>query len=267
MYLVWLLQPANRNPKRVKQTYQWFDYFFIHLSTRQPKQAESAYHDATFRQTVAGTFRTDGLRGFYRGFVLPLLGSMLYRGAGFSAYSGAYSACSEIPFLQRDIPFTGGLKPCVLVGAMASAMTRATIESPLDFIKLRYQIGERIHAGSSTQQFARSFLTSPIQNIQHLYHGYSITLLRTMGLLGSFFVLIDYSVRYIPDIVNAPLIGPFFKGGICATAAWSFAFPFETAKSVIQGDTTRRYKNVPGSTWIVLKELYSEGGIKRLYRG
>lgn len=88
-----------------------------------------------------------------------------------------------------------------------------------------------------------------------------------MGLLGSFFVLIDYSVRYTPEVVNAPLVGPFLKGGICTTAAWSFAFPFETAKSVIQADITGRYTNMRGSTWVVLKELYREGGIERLYRG
>lgn len=53
------------------------------------------------------------------------------------------------------------------------------------------------------------------------------TLLRTVGLLGSFFVMVDYSVRLIPGVINAPVTGPFFKGGVCATMAWVFAFPFE----------------------------------------
>eukprot|EP00957_Ditylum_brightwellii_P059797 4539960-Ditylum_brightwellii.AAC.1 len=59
-----------------------------------------------------------------------------------------------------------------------------------------------------------------------------------MGLLGAFFVFLDYSVLYIPDVVNTPVIGPFFKGGICATAAWGVAFLWETGKSTIQADTT-----------------------------
>jgi solute carrier family 25 (mitochondrial carnitine/acylcarnitine transporter), member 20/29 len=245
-------------------------------TVKSKMQAEASYKNATVFQTVASTYQKEGPRGFYRGFIPPLVGSMVYRGAGFSAYSGTYSACSKVDLLQRDIPLTGGLKPCVLVGALASAFARATIESPFDFIKLRMQIGEGVmqDVGDSSKNIpqsrlgaARSFLASPVQNIRHLYHGYTVTLFRTIGLLSPFFILIDYSVRYIPDVVNSPLIGPFFKGGICATAAWGFAFPFETAKSVIQANTSGRYKHMRGATWKVLRELYREGGIKRLYRG
>jgi hypothetical protein len=197
---------------------------------------------------------------------------MLYRGAGFSAYSGAYSASSKVPVLNEPIPFTGGLKPNVLVGALAASVVRATIESPLDFIKLRNQIGQDVMQDASQNRMApqstlRSFFSSPVMNIRHLYYGYSATLFRTMGLFVPFFCAIDYSVRYIPHVVNAPLVGPFFKGGICSTAAWAFAFPFETAKSVIQADTTGKYKKLRGGTWKVLYQLYTEGGVKRLYRG
>jgi len=253
-------------------------------------QAETQYKNATFVTTVKGMYQSQGLRGFYNGFLPPLLGSMMYRGAAFSTYSGAYSMCAQVPLLSQEIPYTGGLRPCVLVGAMASAVVRATIESPLDFIKLRYQLGKGVMQDATTatttlgsaassatpttttataNMTLKSFFTSPIANIRHLYYGYSTTLIRTMGLLGGFFVSIDYAVRYIPDVVNAPLIGPFFKGGICSTFAWSLCFPFETAKSVIQSDTTGRYKNNSSTniTWTVLKELYQQGGIKRWYRG
>ena len=247
-------------------------------TVKSKMQVEKAYENATFFQTVSRAYQSEGIRCFYKGFIPPLVGSMVYRGAGFSAYSGAYSACSEIPALQADIPYTGGLKPCVLVGALASSIVRATIESPLDFVKLRLQIGEAVMQDVDTSkignastrsllQSAHFIFNSPLQTIRHLYSGYFVTLYRTMGLLGSFFVFIDYSVRWIPDVVNAPLIGPFFKGGICATAAWAFAFPLETAKSVIQADTTGRYKNMRGGTWTALQELYKAGGVKRLYRG
>jgi solute carrier family 25 carnitine/acylcarnitine transporter 20/29 len=86
-------------------------------------------------------------------------------------------------------------------------------------------------------------------------------------LLGSFFVLVDYSVRYIPEVVNAPLIGPFFKGGICATAAWIVAFPLETAKSVIQADHTGQYKKVRHATWKAMRDIVAQKGVKGLYRG
>lgn len=136
-------------------------------------------------------------------------------------------------------------------------------------------MSDGIHSGNqglnlrqSAVKAVETFLRSPVSSISHFYHGFGATLARTTGLLGSFFVMVDYSVRYAPDLVNTPLIGPFFKGGVCATTAWVFAFPFESAKSVIQADTTGKYRNLRNSTWVVMKELYKERGLaKGLYRG
>jgi solute carrier family 25 carnitine/acylcarnitine transporter 20/29 len=237
-------------------------------------QAEHAYRNSGFLETVRRVHHTEGIRGFYRGFLPPLFGSMMFRGVLFSAYSGTYSMCESVPILHEPIPFTGGLRPSVLLGALAAAVARASIESPLDFIKVRYMIGKNVEdtsatkgASSSFMSSARTFAASPVQSIGHLYLGFVPTLLRTIGLLGSFFVMVDYSVRYIPEVVNSPM-GPFFKGGVCATAAWSIAFPFESVKSVIQADTTGKYKQMRGATWKVMLELYRERGIvKGLYRG
>jgi solute carrier family 25 carnitine/acylcarnitine transporter 20/29 len=244
-------------------------------------QAHPSFRDSTIRHVVTKTFQTEGLRGFYKGFIPPLVGSMAYRGALFSTYSGAYAACEHIPVLHEPIPFTGGLRPSVLIGALAASIARALIESPLDFIKVRYQIGKHAmhdvitathhgHAAApvSALGYMQSLAKSPFQHVAHLYHGFFPTLFRTIGLVGSFFVMVDYSVRYIPDVINAPYYGPFFKGGVCATVAWVFAFPFESAKSVIQADTTGKYKNMRGATWKVMAQLYRDGGFsKGLYRG
>jgi solute carrier family 25 (mitochondrial carnitine/acylcarnitine transporter), member 20/29 len=247
-------------------------------------QCDAAYQTATFRHTVLQIYRTEGvLRGFYRGFIPPLIGSMAFRGLLFSSYAASYSACESVPMLQQEIPFTGGLRPSVLIGALTASFARASIESPLDFIKVRYMIGKEAMQGSSSSsptavgangntgatvssmQALKQFASSPVRNIQHLYKGFLPTLFRTMGLLGSFFIMIDYSIRYIPDVVNSPM-GPFFKGGICATAAWVFAFPFESAKSAIQGDTVGRYQNM--GTAKVMAALYRERGLWHgLYRG
>jgi len=234
-------------------------------------QAETAYKNSTFRQVVRNVWKTEGFRGFYRGFLPPLAGSMAYRGILFSAYSGTYASCEHVPVLHEPIPYTGGLRPSVLIAAMVAAVARATIESPLDFIKVRRQIGKSVFGDSAGaaegQSVLQSFIKAPLTNVIHLYHGYSATLMRTMGLLGSFFVLVDYSVRYIPDVINAPLFGPFFKGGICATTAWIFAFPFETTKSVLQSDTTGKFQNMKNATWVVMRGIYEEKGIRGLYRG
>ena len=236
-------------------------------------QADPIYQNTGFFQTVRQIYAQEGIiQGFYRGFIPPLLGSMAFRGLLFSAYSGTYAACEKVPVLGDPIPWTGGLRPSVLIGATSAALVRSVIESPLDFIKVRYMVADKVgNAHVLQDRGAESIKKSaqhPLQTLRHLYHGFTPTFLRTMGLLGSFFVMVDYSVRYIPDIVNAPLMGPFFKGGVCATTAWVFAFPFESAKSVIQADTTGVYKSMPNATWKVLRKLYRERGVVHgLYRG
>jgi hypothetical protein len=52
-----------------------------------------------------------------------------------------------------------------------------------------------------------------------------------------------------------------------ATAAWAVAFPFETTKSVIQADTTGKYKNMSGATLKVMADIFRKRGIRGLYRG
>ena len=276
--------------------------------------------NSTVSDTVQLIYRQEGWRGFYRGFLPPLIGSMAFRSVLFSAYSGTFAACQEVPTLSEPIPYTGGLRPSVLLGAMAASVARACIESPFDYLKVRYMVGQDAfsntttvsttspesslsqkvasHNQNSNQPAGRSAKTTTtvlsatkpvpsvsaatassmtaLRSVGQLYHGFGATLWRTMGLLGSFFVLCDYSVRYMPQVVTAPVWGPFFKGGICATAAWVIAFPLETAKSVIQTDTTGRYNKMtsnssalfPGShTFRVLYLLYQEFGIKGWYRG
>lgn len=224
-------------------------------------------------QSVRYIYVKDGIRGFYRGFIPPLLGSIAFRGVQFGTYASTYACCCQYPLLASDIPYTGGLRMNVLVGAWVAAGARSVIETPLEFIKVRVMVGKSALEGaegatSSLTSSLRNMSKTPLSSFRHMYQGFTPTLYRTLGLFTSFFVLVDYSVRYIPDVINAPLIGPFFKGGICATLAWTLAFPMETAKSVIQSDSTGKYKSMRYSTWVVMKQIYSERGVvKGLYRG
>jgi hypothetical protein len=33
-------------------------------------------------------------------------------------------------------------------------------------------------------------------------------------------VLLFFFLRYLPELTERPLLGGFFKGGVCATASW-----------------------------------------------
>ncbi|GMH48864.1 hypothetical protein TrRE_jg5190, partial [Triparma retinervis] len=133
------------------------------------------------------------------------------------------------------IPFTGGIRPSVLFGAFSGALARASIESPLDYVKVRSQTGQSFWVSGSTGYKSLLSPETAFRQIVHCYTGFGATFLRTWGLFTAFFCLVDLSVRHINHVISAPVYGPFFKGSVCATAAWGFAFPFEVAKSKIQG--------------------------------
>lgn len=229
-------------------------------------QTSAAHHNLV--GTISQIYRGEGVRGFYKGFVPPLAASVVFRSLQFSTYSGTYAACSHYRLLNDPIPFTGGLRPSVLLGGLAAACTRAVIETPLEYVKVRLMTGQTATVGGGLVPTLKALAKSPVSTIGQMYQGFTPTLLRTIGLLGSFFVMTDYAVRYIPDVVNTPLLGPFFNGGICATAAWTLAFPFESAKSIIQADTTGKYNKMRSATFVVIRQLYHERGlVKGLYRG
>ena len=62
--------------------------------------------------------------------------------------------------------------------------------------------------------------------------------------------------------MNAPLAGPFIKGGVCATLAWWIIWPFETLKSQVQGNTAG-----PTGAWSRLGQIARTGGVQALFRG
>ena len=84
-------------------------------------------------------------------------------------------------------------------------------------------------------------------------------------MLGSFFTLCDYLERYAPATMAVPVLGGFIKGGLCATAGWAVAWPFEVVKSLVQGADGAMYRN--RSTLGIMRELVQTKGVLRLWRG
>ncbi len=53
-------------------------------------QAQKGFEAMNMRKTFAFVFKKEGLRGFYRGSIPPLMGSGFYRSIQFSAFEATY---------------------------------------------------------------------------------------------------------------------------------------------------------------------------------
>jgi hypothetical protein len=82
-------------------------------------------------------YRSDGLIGFYRGVVPPLMGGVIYRSLQMSGYETVYSMCEHHEELKKPIPMTGGVQWRVVLGAISSATWRSIAECPFEYAKVK----------------------------------------------------------------------------------------------------------------------------------
>lgn len=205
-------------------------------------QAQHGFETEGMFKAFAKTVKTQGIRGLYRGCIPPLWGSGIYRSSQFAVFEALYTYFNG--FGRRELPFTGGLQIRVLIAGVAASTTRAIIETPLELAKVRRQTGQ-------TWQF------------RGLYRGFGVTWCRTMGLMCTYFILLDSGRRHFPELFKRPILGPFLSSGLAATFAWWVVWPLENMKSQVQGNYGKDLP-VVARMRLVIKE---KGGFFGLYRG
>jgi len=127
-------------------------------------------------------YHRDGLIGFYRGVIPPFIGSTIFRSLQFAAYEAVFTKCETHPNTRVKLPLSGGIELRVLIGALASATTRAVIECPFEYAKVRRQTGQ-------TWKLADG------------YTGFRVLYIRTLGLMSTYFCILD-SLRRHTNVFN-----------------------------------------------------------------
>ena len=97
-----------------------------------------------------------------------------------------------------------------------------------------------------------------------MYTGFTVTWMRTVGLMTTYFVLVDSYRRFFPELFAQPLIGPFLMSGVAATLGWWVVWPLEYMKSQVQGSYGNQSQSLLGRMRGVVRE---KGGVLALYRG
>lgn len=211
--------------------------------------------------TARTMYAAGGARAFYRGILPPLVGSSIFRSVQFSAYGAAYGAQAGTAG-ESVIPGTGGLQARVLTAGLIASFCRSLIETPLEFIKVRQQMAKAVTGGGGVS----GAMSHPLVEVRRLFTGFSVSFVRTWGLMGLFFVFVDHLERHHSELLATPGLGPFVKGGVCATAAWIVVWPFELVKNQVQAGMAGlpATSSLPARlSWVV----NHRGGVRGLYRG
>jgi hypothetical protein len=112
--------------------------------------------------------------------------------------------------MHQEIPGLG-TQYRIIFGGVCSGITRAVLECPFEYVKVKRQTGQ-------TWEF-RGF-----------YKGFNVLLPRSIGILTYYFCVIDM-IRRKTDLWNTKT-GQFMSSGTAAMTAFWIVWPFEYLKNL-----------------------------------
>lgn len=206
-------------------------------------------------------FRTEGLFGFYKGIIPPILAETPKRAVKFSTFE-LYKKFLGYMSLSPGLTFP--------IAGLGSGLTEAVVVNPFEVVKVGLQVNRNMFTEQpSTFAYARQIIKKEGLGLQGLNKGFTATLGRH-GIFNMVYFGFYHNVKNnIPSSKDPTLefLRKFGIGFVSGTVGSVFNIPFDVAKSRIQGP-----QPVPGeikyrSCFKTMELVYREEGILALYKG
>ena len=94
-------------------------------------------------ETVRNVYKNEGPVGFYRGWLPPFLGSVVYRSVQFSVFEALFTRWGSNETMCQKIPMGMGLEWRTLFAGIAGGSARSFIECPFEYAKVKRQTGQK----------------------------------------------------------------------------------------------------------------------------
>eukprot|EP00798_Chlamydomonas_sp_ICE-L_P010018 gene10018-7905_t len=215
------------------------------------------------------TIQWEGLGGLYKGVASPLVGQMFFRASLFGAFGQSKRWLgTNADGTSRTLQPIDFYKAGAMTGFVA-----AFTEGPIDFYKSQVQSKMNPEYKAPYTGMADCVKqTISANGIKGPFQGLGATLLRNIPAnavyLGNFEMMKSaYAKAY--DCTPAEIPGGIVMGaaGLGGLTYWMVIFPVDQIKSAMQTDSIikpdRRFSSVSATA----KILWSEGGVKRFYKG
>ena len=88
-------------------------------------------------ETIRNVLKAEGPIGFYRGWIPPFFGSVIYRSTQFSVFELFYTKWKDNAGMCAEIPGCMGLEWRTFFAGMAGGSARAIIECPFEYAKVK----------------------------------------------------------------------------------------------------------------------------------
>ena len=229
------------------------------------------------------TYASDGIRGFYRGLGVAIIGGA----PGVCLYLSSYDTCKDLliknSYFMAANPFVS-----YLCSGMIAEACSCLVFVPVDVIKERLQVKIRISSSfapsnKETAPMYRGSYDAMRQIFRHeglkgLYKGYGVTLLAYGPFSAIYFLSYEYLKKAVVDRRSSSSDPSFGEALLCSAAAGAFASfttnPLDLVKLRMQvhrgqlkGQQVtldeRRYQNMLSS----FRTILSEEGYTGFFRG
>ncbi|XP_078248596.1 mitochondrial 2-oxodicarboxylate carrier isoform X2 [Pogona vitticeps] len=206
-------------------------------------------------------FKTEGLFGFYKGILPPILAETPKRAVKFFTFEQYKKLLGNV-LLSPALTFA--------VAGLGSGLTEAVVVNPFEVVKVSLQANRDAFAEQpSTFAKARQIIKSDGVGLSGLNKGLPATLGRH-GVFNMIYFGFYFNVKNIIPVHNDPnmeFLRKFGIGLVSGTIASIINIPFDVAKSRIQGP-----QPVPGeikyrTCFKTMATVYKEEGFLALYKG
>uniref|UniRef100_A0A914V8A9 Mitochondrial 2-oxodicarboxylate carrier n=1 Tax=Plectus sambesii TaxID=2011161 RepID=A0A914V8A9_9BILA len=230
-------------------------------------QVQRGPDDPTRYKNLADCFRqihrSEGIAGFYKGIVPPILAETPKRATKFFTFE-QYKKMFESDMLSPALTLS--------LAGLCSGLTEAFVICPFEVVKVRLQSERNVLRKNqqSTYALAREIIKTQGMGTQGIYRGLTATLGRHGVWNMVYFGLYHNAKDLLPsqkERPNANLTGRILLGFLAGSLASIVNIPFDVAKSRIQGpqpiDGPRKYNGCFQSMALI----YKEEGFFALYKG
>ncbi|ULT79670.1 hypothetical protein L5515_016219 [Caenorhabditis briggsae] len=219
--------------------------------------------DKGMMDCVVKTLKNEGIGGFYKGILPPILAETPKRATKFFTFEQY-----KIAFTHSEIP----MPVTMSFAGLFSGLTEAIVICPFEVVKVRLQADRKssVKEQRSTAAMAREIYKTEGFGTSGLYRGLGATLGRHGAWNMVYFGLYHSCKEIIPDAKQNPsanLIGRIALGFTAGSLASVFNIPFDVAKSRIQGPQPDPLSRKYSGTLQTISLVYKEEGFGALYKG
>lgn len=188
-------------------------------------------------------YKTNGIKGFYRGVLPPVIGIGIEKCIVFGTYSNV-----------KNMNMFQNYYSNVFFGGVVSGICCTSIVTPVEKIKIVMQNAK------SNENISVSNMIKK-EGIQSLYKGWSATLFREVPGYGIYFATYEYCKAFLLN-KNKTEMKPYHTmlfGALSGFNAWLFIYPSDPVKTLMQN----------GNIGLIeaTKKIYSKYGIRGFYKG